>query len=138
MQKPLSEKELKLADSFLNTGDVQQSMLYAGYQPSTARKQGLSYLQKPHIKQYIVDKQALARIKANVTFEDKVFILVKIANACVMDDGSIDTFKARVSISAIQELNKMQGDLAPEKRVNVNVDSTLEKLRETRLEYKEY
>lgn len=120
----LNERERKFCIAYLTNGQVmQQAALTAGYSEEYAAKNSFRLMQKPYIKDYIEKRLAQMDKELGVTFEWKVKKLKSVIDRAIPDDEIESDLSASVGISAIQELNKMQGHHSAEKRVNTNLNS---------------
>jgi len=86
-------------------------------------------------------ESAIKRVesKLDVSFEWRINKLKRLVNDIIPDDDSaIKIAHGKVAIQALAEINKMYGDYAPEKRMNMTVNATLDKLTEARKAYEEF
>jgi len=122
-----------------NGFNAHQAALTAGYSPTYAKFKAPALVHKPQIVERM--ESALRRVehKLEVSFEWRVNILKRIVNDVVPQDGT-EPRRAhyKVAIQALAEINKMYGDYAPEKRMNMTVNATLDKLTEARKAYEEF
>jgi phage terminase small subunit len=111
----------------------------AGYKiknGNCARSASNQLLQEPKIKKFVADELHKIRLETKVTFQWKEDKLRECIEACMQTDNKGRLFDAKAAISAISELNKMHGDHAAEKRVNINFnDPDLNKVRELTVQY---
>lgn len=131
-KKYLSEQERKFCISYLTNGQVmQKAALAAGYSEQYALKNSFRLLQKPDVKDYIEKRLEQMDKELGVTFEWKVKKLKNVVDRAIPDDEIESDLAATVGISAIQELNKMQGHHSAEKHVttNLNVDTDVENVK---------
>ena len=122
-----------------NGGNAHQAALTAGYSPSFSRFKAPELINKPHIAARM--ETALRRVehKLDVSFEWRINKLKRLVNAIIPeDDGKIIVAQGKVAIQALAEINKMYGDYAPDKRINMTVNATLDKLTEARKAYEEF
>lgn len=110
--------------------------------PSAAAMQALRY---PGVKALLSQLQQRLNEKAYVTLEWKVIKLKEItekaltSNQYIDDNGVMhDSYDPQTAIRALAELNKMQGHYAPEKHVNVNIEGSIDKIRQTLIDYEKY
>lgn len=142
--KPLTPKQQSFVINYIKNGfNGYQAMVDAGYSHTVARVKVTSMLDNPNIKQRLA--KAYQKVEARhelmlcMSIQDKAKILTQIIYDIVPQDGSEpkrDYYKD--ALKAINELNKMQGDYAPDKRLNVTVDATKERLLEARRQYEEF
>jgi phage terminase small subunit len=52
----LTEKQKRFADYYIETGNATESAIRAGYSQNTATETGYENLRKPHIKEYIEER----------------------------------------------------------------------------------
>jgi phage terminase small subunit len=118
---------------------AKQAYKDAGYtikNANCARASANQLLQEPKIKRFIAVEMEKIRRETKVTFEWKEDKLRECIEACMHTDNKGRLFDAKAAISAISELNKMHGDHAAEKRVNINFnDPDLNKVRELTVQY---
>jgi phage terminase small subunit len=144
MRKPLTPMQYSFCNEYIKNGfNAYQAALHAGYSESYANTQMGALMNKPVIKDRLIKaykKMENAQIdKLAITFTDKANILLRIIYDVIPKDGS-EPKRAyyKDAIKAMAELNKMQGDYAPEKRMNMTVNATLDKLTEARKAYEEF
>lgn len=128
--RELTAKQLLFLKFYFETNNATQATIKAGYSARTAGSASAQLLRNPAIQEAIVKYKNNIRERTIVTFQDKADLLWEMSH-----DPNIDP---NARIKAIQELNKMQGHLAPDKQITVNVDSTLEQLKQAQLEYKDH
>jgi phage terminase small subunit len=104
----------------------------AGYSPHTARGQAARLLAKEHIQKYLRSEMEEIEKKLDLKIEKKAELLWKTAQRCYgPTDGQIEKinngeelserifeFQPSPLVSAVAELNKMQGHYAVVKNVN--------------------
>lgn len=132
--KPLNPQEQLFIDAYRSNGrNGSKAAVTAGYSRKTARIQACNLLKRENIRTAIAeeDKKIVTSIKKSVkgSASWKRRKLVKIADQL---SDVIDFKNAKAIIGAIAELNKMDGDYAPEKvlNANLNVDTDLQKVSE--------
>lgn len=140
----LTEKQSNFVLNYIKNGcNAKQAALAAGYTMSVAKVKGTSMLANPLIKERLA--QAYSRIERQeiealcMSIKEKASILSSIIYDVIPKDGTEpkrDYYKD--AIKAIQELNKMSGDYAPDKRLSLTVDATKERLLEAKRVYEEY
>ena len=74
----LTEKQKKLANYYIESGNATQAAIKAGYSKKTAYKIGAENLRKPQIKKYIDSKLKDISNNAIATAEETLGILTKI------------------------------------------------------------
>jgi phage terminase small subunit len=108
MTAGLTQKQLFFVEHYIQTGGNGTAAARAsGYKGSTATLGAVAHenLNKPHIRDEILRRQAEFRDQMTVTTEAKRQQLWAIANQCVETDPM-------TAIKAIHELNRMDGDHA--------------------------
>jgi phage terminase small subunit len=128
--KPLNPQEQLFVDAYLNNGhNGTNAAITAGYAKVSARVQASKLIKRENIAAAIAGhhKQIIKSVKGSATWKRKK--LIKIADYLSKD---IDAKTAKAVISAIAELNKMDGHYSAEKVVNtnLNVDTDLQKVSE--------
>lgn len=142
--KPLTQKQYDFAVNYVKNGfNAHQAAIDAGYTKSTAQTHNI--LSNPGVQQ-IVDKayQKVEKKIVNtlgITFMWKLKRLKEVVEQYIPIDGT--EFKGRstdvkVGLQALSEMNKMMGDYAPDKRLNLTVDATSSKMKEVRKIYEDY
>lgn len=132
-QRVMTLKQQLFAKNYLANGyNAAQAALDAGYSKDSLTQMASENLAKPVVKEYIakiVEKKTHA---LDITFEWKLLALKNVAEISLEPHGKDDKIYPSAAVSAIAELNKMQGDHAPVKtaNLNVNVDASLEDVHE--------
>lgn len=142
--KQLTNQQYKLCINYVSNGfNMTKAARDAGYSVDYADTRAHKLLDKPEVKEHLAKSLSVA--EQQVQELSKVWLwkikkLVKVINKYIPDDDSLQmkSGNVRVAISALQELNKMHGDYAPERRLSLTVDATKEKLEQVRLQYKDY
>ena len=144
LSKPLTQKQYNFAVNYVKNGfDAHKAAIDAGYSYHTAKTQGISILSNTGVKQ-IVDKAYQKAEKKivntlGITFVWKMKRLKAIVEQYIPVDGTyLKGHEVKVGIQALSEMNKMQGDYAPDKRLNLTVDATSTKMKEVRKIYDAY
>lgn len=136
--KPLTTMQYTFCTEYVkNGGNAYQAALTAGYGEHYALTQTKKIIQHPSVNERIQKAFAKVEDKLGVSFEWRVGKLKRIVDS-VLGEDEVKLNHAKVAISAIAEINKMYGDYAPEKRMNMTVNATLDKLQEARKAYDEY
>ena len=122
--KKINARQKRFIDAYLETGNGSKAAVAAGYSENTARKQASRLLNSPafaHVQQEILDRQAAIKLVSGVTRDAKRQALWDTVQQCrklVPVDAESDLrvmLNAKGLISAISELNRMDGDHAPQK-----------------------
>jgi hypothetical protein len=120
MTKNLSEDQKTFLDNYLVTASVSKASEAAGYSSNN-----YLILSNPQAKQYLKDKRRRLNNAIGLDFWWKAKRLATIVDSVVgdvNDPNSVDLQHANVAISAIAELNRMQGHHSPEKSIVVNME----------------
>lgn len=112
----LTDQQKKFCLHYLSNGlDKYKAAIDAKYSPHMARERGSKLLAKPHIKIYIERAMEQLNMKEMITVDWKMGKLKKIVDLCAPDSAvHKDDIDAKPAISAIAELNKMQGHYSKE------------------------
>lgn len=135
MSKPnLTDKQEKFVQEYLLDLNATQAAIRAGYSEKTARSIGCENLIKPDIQERIQEYQKEQREKFSVSFEKKQKLLLKIAEYGISEkikheeddesDVELQQVNPSAAVSAIKELNLMDGDHAAAKSIVKNIDET--------------
>ena len=144
--RALTERQRSFVISYVTNGyNKLQAALNAGYTRSSALT-GTAIIDNPNVKDHI--QQAIAQQKRDEDFFKKLKVAyndrLKVLSHIIYDIVDLDNPELskrnmyKVAIAAVNELNKMAGDHAPNKLLSVTVDATKEKLKEARRVYDEY
>lgn len=133
----LTDKQYTFVTSYIRNGfNSYKAAKAAGYSEGYALVKACKLIDQPAIRERI-DK-ALDKVLA-IEIKEKADVLLKIIYDIVPQDGSEPKRKHYPdAIRAISELNKMQGDYAPDKRLSITVDATQKRLNDARKQYEEY
>lgn len=136
----LTSRQYEFVKHYIKNGfNAKQACLSAGYSEGTSNTMGSKLLNNPVIKAMLGRSLERAEDKLLITFEYKLSKLKRIIDQYVPDEGDIGSHEqANVVIRAIAELNKMNGDYAPDKQLRLTVDTTRGRLIDARKEYEEY
>lgn len=125
--KQLTMKQLKFCEAYIeNGGDSRKAAIEAGYAESSASVSANYQLNQPNIQKFLKSKMKPVEKKIGITFEWKMKKLKKIVDNKIPDDSEIIE-DASVAIQAIAEMNRMQGDYAPTKSINANLNVEADK-----------
>jgi len=140
----LTQKQVIFCEKYLENHDVMQAAMAAGYGGTSRKAAGCAGwgLLRGHsrtaklIQQYINKRVRGVGKKMQVGFDEKRKKLWHIADTCAPD--SLEPFldkdgrlvqkipDPKTAVSAISEMNRMDGDIAAEKRVTYNVTDSAE------------
>ena len=143
-RRQLTDKQQNFILNYIKNGcNGYKAMIDAGYTHDAARCKVNTMLDHPLIRERI--NGAFKKVESRrelaifMTLHEKIGVLTRIIDDVIPRDGSEpkrDYYKD--ALKALQELNKMQGDYAPDKRLNVTVDATKDRLKEAKRIYEEY
>ena len=143
-KKQLTEMQQSFVVNYIKNGfNMRQAALSAGYSQSFATVHAHKLISHPVIKEKIENAYRTVEAGQNrilcMTLYDKAKALSDIIYDVLGKDGE-EPKRAyyKDAIAALKELNKMQGDYAPDKRLTMTVDATKERLVEARRQYKDY
>ncbi len=143
-RKEMTPQQRKFVDAYLLCGCVKSAAIEAGYSPDTATFAGSRVLKKKWVKLYMDNQVKKIEEKFGIDFDWKVGKLkqcVELGMPAVEEVKFLSLeekalLKPAVAISAIAELNKMQGDYAPVKSETVNTHIVDGEIRELTEQYK--
>lgn len=141
--RQLTDQQSQFVLNYVRNGfNTYQAAIDAGYSEETAKAEAYRTLTKPHVREYIAKAQQITeKIHLNalvIAMDYKIKKLKRVVDQFIPDTGDINVNEASIGIKAIQELNKIAGDYAPEKRLSLTVDATKDKLKEINKQYEEY
>ncbi len=140
----LTDMQYKFISAYCHNGfNAKEAALTAGYSENYARIKACLLLDHPKIKPHI------QKIKTRITVDMEDRLMISLADKCnvlsriiydiLPQDGSQPKREHyQKAMQAIDILNKMQGHYMPDKRLNVTVDTTKERLLEAKRIYKEF
>lgn len=136
IESHLTIKQKAFVTEYLKNGlNGAQAILDAGYDTDRINAATAAYgqLKKPAVRAALDQELARLENELGITLDYKAQKLKTIVDRAIPDEpyfGAGEHYKT--GISAIAELNKMQGHYAPNKNVNVNVNAegSLEQLRD--------
>lgn len=131
--KEMSMKQRLAVEEYIKTGDRKAALTKAGYAfPSHQH----AVLKSPSVEKFIAQQISESANRIGVNLDWKMKMLKLIAVKCVNEeDPEIKASLAHAAISAISELNKMQGHYAPQVNINQNLNESVSKIRD---EIKQY
>lgn len=141
----LTKKQNDFVLNYIKNGfNASQAALDAGYSKALAQTNSHSLLRNPIVFERIsgaydvVERERFDQIC--MTIYDRAKVLNRIIRDAVPidDDQPIKQHYVGNAIRAIQELNKMSGDYAPDKRLSITVDATQKRLNEAKKAYEDY
>lgn len=120
LKQRLTSQEKLFCDNYLVTSDVKKASEAAGYASSN-----YTILPKFHVKEYIKEQRKQLNNAIGLDFWWKTKRLTTIIESVIGngdDPNKVDLQYANIAISAIVELNKMQGHHAPDKSIVMNLE----------------
>lgn len=140
----LTDKQQSFVINYVQSGgNAKLAALQAGYSKVYAETNTTRLITNEAIRQRLakayqtVERKHQSRLC--MTLEEKARVLSAIIYDVVPRDGSEPKRQHYPdAINAIKELNKMQGDYAPDKRLSVTVDATKNRLAQVKKQYEEY
>ena len=131
--KKLTQKQYSFMNNYVQNGfNATQAARDAGYSQKYADAKAYDLVNHPAISERISVACQKATETTEITFQWKIEKLKQVISSCENSPLAQDK---RVVIEAISELNKMQGDYAPDKRMSMTIDATKERLAEVRRLY---
>jgi phage terminase small subunit len=126
-----------------NGFNAEKAALQAGYEKKTARAGAYDLINRPAIKPLIERAVAKARDtildRLSLGVEYRLKKLKSVIETYIPEDTSLFVAeRVKIGLSAIQEVNKIAGDYAPDKRLALTVDLTADKLKEARKVYEDF
>lgn len=124
--RALTAQQLAFCEAYLAGESAQKSAILAGY---NSPDRAASYLLRTkRIKDYL-HKQQSRVVSAPITIEYKLDKLKTVVDQFI-PDSDLKVNEVKVGISAIAELNRMQGHYAPDKSMNLNVNADAQATKE--------
>lgn len=140
-KKQLTDMQANFVINYIKNGfNMYRAAKDAGYSESYSRIQSHKLMHNPLIQEKINLLRRDTEKKIPIAWDWKVKKLLRVINEYIPDDNTIalKNDQVKTALTAMQELNRMQGDYAPDKRLSMTVDATKDKLIEVRRQYKEY
>lgn len=140
----LNKRQQNFIKYYFETQSATQAALKAGYSPKQIDSQASQLMHNTKIRMAINKYKEEINNRVIVTYNDKINLLWGIAQRCSnpritqRGDKLIEIDQTSLAIKAIEVLNQMQGHVAPQQNVQINVNSTIEKLKQCAIEYKDY
>lgn len=127
-KKGVSPKGLLFTKIYPRNGcRATEAAIQAGYKPKNAKIIAYKNLQKPRIRKLVEQEMEKVKKRIEISFDDKLEKLWEVVETCLNDKQY-----SKSVISAISELNKMQGHHAAQKHV-VSTDAEYRALLESKL-----
>ncbi len=141
----LTQRQYDFTLNYIKNGfNAYQAAVDAGYSHSFAKVKTQTLINHPVINERISKAyKAVEMAQVNqlcMSIVEKAKVLDRIIRAIIpLDENEpVKLDYVKDAIRAIAELNKMQGDYAPDKRLSITVDATKERLKEVKQMYEEY
>ncbi len=115
----LTPKQERFVKAIIKGKDQTEAAIEAGYSIHHAGKEGHQTISKDYVRKEIERNRSKINQLFEVTFLDKLNALWEIVSSTKYSDKEKET-----AINAIKEMNRMQGHLAPEKSVNLNINDS--------------
>jgi phage terminase small subunit len=131
LYEQLTFKQQRFVKAYLcNGGNALQAALTAGYSKRSAPQISVENMQKPLIKDYLLQQRKLMERKAGLTPE---YLYGKLKDCIELsiteEEGKKELKNHNALLGAISEVNKMQGNYAKEKtEVTVEVSNKTDEL----------
>lgn len=144
VKKQLTEMQHKFVLNYVRNGfNISKAALEAGYSKSFSKVHSHKLIANPLIKERIEKAYRIVESTQDrllcMSLQDKARMLSAIIYDVIPQDGSEPKrHYYKDAIRAIQELNRMSGDYAPDKQLNLTVDATKDKLLEAKRIYEDY
>ena len=141
--KPLSQRQYDFTVNYIKNGfNAHEAALAAGYSRQFATCQTQQLITNPSIQERIGKAYQKAEKKIintlGITFVWKMKRLKHVVEQYLPLDKELKASDVKIGLQALTEMNKMQGDYAPDKRLNVTYDATESKMKEVRKIYDDY
>lgn len=120
----ITAQQLRFCRRFLANGfQPGEAAQFAGYRTKNYPNVGRSTLNQPSVKYFIRKEMSAMNEELKIDFEWKMRKLKLAVDYSIPDciESPDDLKNLKSGISAISEMNKMQGDYAPVKTVNANM-----------------
>lgn len=143
-KRELTDKQQSFVMNYVKNGfNAYKAALESGYTKATAQIQAHTFVKNPLIKERLANAYNIVSLQKDkelcMALAEKARVLSSIIYDIVPKDGAMPKRKYySIAIKAIAELNAMQGDYAPDKKVSMNIDTTREKLLKIKKVYEEY
>jgi phage terminase small subunit len=122
----LTPMQFHFAENFLNNGhNTKNAAIACGLKHSC---NGTRMLNIPKVKAYIDSRLKQTNELYQLDFDYKIKKLKKVIDKAIPEELDKIGKEVSIGIQAVAEANKMQGDYAAEKRVNINANVELDPL----------
>lgn len=139
----LNQRQQSFVLNYIKCGfNAYQAAKLSGYSESTARDKSHELAKHPGIQAQIAQSYSQVEIQhmkeLNISVAEKAKHLMSIVNDVLGDADNLKRDYYKDAIKAIQELNKMAGHYAPDRRVSLTVDATKGRVLEAKRIYKDF
>jgi phage terminase small subunit len=139
----LTMKQLLFVQHYIDLKNARQAAIKAGYSIKTANCIAGQLLDNPLVIAKLDEYKREIQKRIIVTFEEKARLLWDIAVQSLTPQYNIDgklikNSEPSVAIKAIEVLNTMQGHNAPTQSVQINANTTIDKLKQCAIEYQDH
>lgn len=140
-RQALTPKQILFVQHYIETGNQQKAAEMAGYTPTKTNAIATKLMRNPNINEAIRAYRSEIANRIVCTFEEKARLLWEIAQRCskptqtMINGKPSEVDRSPTAIKAIEVLNAMQGHIAPDQSLNINVQTTIKKLKELQIEY---
>lgn len=122
-KKGLAQRELLFINKYMETNNITQSAIYAGYSEKTAAAQGSKLLKNPKIAQEITKRREQLTKKSIASAQEVMEYLTRVMNGEEKDQFGLDAPLAERTRAAI-ELAKRTVDI--DNKLNGKADNVIE------------
>ena len=143
--KPLTSLQHDFIKNYIsNGGEAKSAALNAGYSLAFATTKAPDLLKSPAVKKQLnrLNTQVMPTIdkELKVTYKDRVKALSRMLYDILPEDETLPVRRNRyeTALKIVAELNKMSGDYAPNKRLQITVDATSKRIKEASEAYEEF
>ena len=135
LRKPntLSEKQFKFCHAYLSNGwNATKASISAGDTKKNASRNAYLYLKRKPVVEYLKSQKRIMERIMTDNFTWKLSKLKKIIDLCVPEESVVgDQINPSPAISAIAEMNRMEGDYFSERQQDKKTtDEEMEKVKE--------
>jgi phage terminase small subunit len=134
VDRTLTLKQKLFCEEYLTNGRMaRQAAIKAGFAESSAATRATNMLDLAHVRNYLKYRMEKQSKEIESTFDWKLKKLTNVTNKFIPDDIEHIGKGVAYGLSAITEMNKMEGHYAAEKHVNIDLhaDLDLKKIEET-------
>jgi phage terminase small subunit len=124
----MKPRHLRFCEEYLNNGyNIRAATQAAGYKCKNQHR-GYDLIRMPHIQEYLTRRINQQCAVEQITYDWKVKKLKNVIDKCMPQEIPhaplpLNATQPQTAVSAISELNKMQGHYAPVKQISVNFNN---------------